>query len=96
MVIDRTDTGILDGFVHAVVSPEATLVSTDEHSGYRHLGRTFNHGVVRHSAGEYVNGNIHSNGIEGLVAAQESDCRYSPLRIAEASEPLCLRVHVAL
>jgi len=63
-VIERTDTETLDGFVHAVVAPSAT-VSTDEHSGYRHLGRTFKHGVVRHGAGEYVNGNHHTNSIEG-------------------------------
>jgi len=63
-VIDRTDTATLDGFVHAVVDPSA-IVSTDEHSGYRRLGRTFEHGVVRHSAGEYVNGSYHTNGIEG-------------------------------
>lgn len=67
-VIDRTDTATLDGFVHAVVSPDATLVATDEHSGYRHLGRTYAHGVVRHSAGEYVNGPHHTNGIEGFWA----------------------------
>jgi transposase-like protein len=66
MVIQRTDTETLEGFALAVVSPSATLVSTDEHSGYRNLGRTFNHGVVRHSAGEYVNGKMHSNGIEGF------------------------------
>jgi transposase-like protein len=67
-VIDRTDTATLDGFAHAVVSPTATLVATDEHSGYRHLGRTFAHGVVRHSAGEYVSGPHHTNGIEGFWA----------------------------
>lgn len=65
-VIERADTATLDGFAHAVVPLSATLVSTDEHAGYRHLGRTFNHGVVRHGAGEYVNGNIHSNGIESF------------------------------
>jgi transposase-like protein len=67
VVIDRTDTATLDGFAHAVVSPQAT-VSTDEHSGYRHLGRTFSHGVVRHSSGEYVSGSHHTNGIEGFWA----------------------------
>ncbi len=66
-VIERTDTGTLDGFVHAVCEPTAT-VSTDEHSGYRHLGRTFEHGVVRHSAGEYVKGAHHTNSIEGFWA----------------------------
>jgi hypothetical protein len=64
-VVERTDTATLDGFVHAVVSPEATLVSTDEHAGYRHLGRTFNHGVVQHKDGQYVDGDRHTNGIKG-------------------------------
>lgn len=67
-VIHRTNTETLDGFVHAVVSPEAASVSTDEHSGYRHLGRTFNHGVVRHNAGQYRAGAFHTNSIEGVWA----------------------------
>lgn len=64
-VISGTDTNTLDTFVHDVVSPTAT-VSTDEHSGYRHLGRTFDHGVVRHSAGEFVRGGHHTNSVEGF------------------------------
>lgn len=63
-VIDSTATATLDGFAHAVVTPGAK-VSTDEHSGYRHLGRTFDHGVVRHGAGEYVAAGHHTNSIEG-------------------------------
>ena len=65
VVVARTDTQTLDGFVHAVVAPTAT-VSTDEHAGYRHLSRTYQHGVVRHSAGQYVSGPHHTNGIEGF------------------------------
>jgi len=67
-VISNTDTRTLDDFAHEVVSSQAELVSTDEHSGYRHLGRTFNHQVVRHSAGEYVKGDAHTNSIEGVWA----------------------------
>jgi transposase-like protein len=63
-VIENTSTATLDGFAHAIVMPGAK-VSTDEHSGYRHLGCTFDHGVVRHSAGEYSVGGVHTNGIEG-------------------------------
>jgi transposase-like protein len=63
-VIDSTATATLDGFAHAVIAPGAK-VSTDEHSGYRHLGRTFDHGVVRHGAGEYVAAGHHTNSIEG-------------------------------
>lgn len=66
IVVKNTNTLTLDSFAHAVVSPSANSVSTDEHSGYRNLGRTFNHGVVRHSAGEYTNGKFHTNGIEGF------------------------------
>lgn len=66
-VIERADTETLDGFVHAVVEAGAQ-VSTDEHSGYRHLGRTFDHGVVRHSAGEYAKGQHNTNAIEGFWA----------------------------
>ena len=68
MVIENTDTATLDGFVHAVVSPTATSVSTDEASGYRHLNRTFNHGVVRHGSGEYLRDGHHTNSIEGFWA----------------------------
>lgn len=67
-VVARTDTRTLDRFVHEFVAPTATLVSTDEHSGYRHLGRTYKHGVVRHSAGEYRLGDAHTNSIEGFWA----------------------------
>lgn len=66
-VIERPDTATLDSFIHAYVAPQST-VSTDEHSGYRLLGRTFNHGIVRHSAGEYVKGDHHTNSIEGFWA----------------------------
>lgn len=65
-VVSRTDTRTLDRFVHEFVARTATLVSTDEHSGYRHLGRTYKHGVVRHSAGEYRLGDCHTNSIEGF------------------------------
>ncbi len=67
-VIETTDTRTMDGFVHAVVSPNATLVSTDEHSGYRQLGRTYNHGTVRHGIGEYRSGDHCTNQIEGFWA----------------------------
>ena len=67
-LFERTDTRTLDSFVHAVVSSEAALVATDEHSGYRHLGRTYKHRVVCHSRGEYRTGDCHTNGIEGFWA----------------------------
>jgi transposase-like protein len=67
-VVHRTDIPTLEGFVRAVVSPKAKLVSTDEHGGYTYLHRTFRHRVVCHKAGEYRTGNCHTNGIEGFWA----------------------------
>jgi IS1 family transposase len=63
-VIENTDTKTLDDFVHETVSKNVRLIVTDEHSGYRLLGRDMNHRVVRHGAGEYVVGTTHTNTIE--------------------------------
>lgn len=65
-VIDNTDTATLDGFVHEAVSNKVSLLCTDEHSGYRLLGRSFPHRVIRKSSGDYVVGAVHSNTIEGF------------------------------
>jgi IS1 family transposase len=65
-VIENTDTKTLDDFVHSAVGPNVKLVATDEHSGYRLLGRDLPHRVVRHSAGQYVVGAVHTQTIEGF------------------------------
>jgi transposase-like protein len=65
-VIHTTNTETLDGFVREAVSQKVTLVSTDEHNGYRLLGNDYNHGVVAHSKGEYVVGAIHTSTIESF------------------------------
>jgi ISXO2-like transposase domain len=45
---------------------QGTRISTDDHRSYRQLGNVgFIHGVVEHSAGEYVRGDVHTNTIEG-------------------------------
>jgi transposase-like protein len=65
-VVPATDTATLDSFVREAVSQKVTLIATDEHSGYRLLGKDYNHGVVTHSKGEYVVGAIHTNTIESF------------------------------
>ncbi len=67
-IIENTDTATLDGFVRQTVAgPKAVkLVATDEHSGYRLLGREYNHGVVKHGQGEYLVGTTHTNTIENF------------------------------
>jgi hypothetical protein len=46
---------------------EEATVHTDEASHYRGIAGDFaGHGFVRHSADEYVRGNVHTNTIEGF------------------------------
>ncbi|QBR71133.1 transposase [Beijerinckiaceae bacterium] len=66
-VIEKTDTPTLEGFVASNVEGGST-VFTDEHSGYAHLSEAYDHQTVRHSVGEYVNGQVHTNGIESFWA----------------------------
>lgn len=91
-MIDNTDTRTLDGFVHEAVSNKVSLLATDEHSGYRHLGRTFPHHVIRKSTENYVVGAVHTNTIEGfwslikrgVVGSYHKVSRkYLPLYVAE-------------
>ncbi len=65
-VIENIDTATLNSFVEETVSHRVSLVSTDEHSGYRYLGKDFPYGIVHHGQGEYVHGNVHTNTIEGF------------------------------
>lgn len=67
-VIENTDTPTLDSFVRRTIAqPSAVkLIATDEHSGYRLLGKDYDHRVVKHGEGEYVVGTTHTNAIESF------------------------------
>jgi transposase-like protein len=65
-VIDSVSAETLTKFVREAVSDKVELVATDEWTGYRNVKFEFPHAVVRHTAGEYVNGIIHTNTIEGF------------------------------
>lgn len=43
-----------------------TTVNTDEWLGYNGLSRIYKHKFVKHNEGEYVNGNTHTNTMEGF------------------------------
>ena len=45
-----------------------SIVMTDEFLAYKNLGREFAHYMVNHGNGEYVNGDIHTNTIEGFFS----------------------------
>ena len=65
-MIQNTTATVLNAFVNEAVSHRVSLISTDEHKGYRHLDKTFLHGMVHHSRDEYVCGAVHTNTIEGF------------------------------
>ena len=66
-VVENTEGQTLKGFVAEHTVPGAT-VYTDESKSYSGLGGDFDHDTVNHSAGEYVRGMAHTNGIESFWA----------------------------
>lgn len=68
--VSATDRATLWPFVEAVAAPGAELY-TDDAAAYRGLPDMLNgyqHQAVRHSVGEYVRGQAHTNGIESFWA----------------------------
>ena len=63
-VVESTDGPTLRGFVADHTTRDAT-VYTDEHAAYRGLP---NHEAVKHSVGEYVRDQAHTNGVESFWA----------------------------
>ena len=63
--IPNTDEATLMQFVEETVSPQSTIY-TDGSSAYRHVHEDYTHAAVRHSVGEYVRGQAHTNGIESF------------------------------
>lgn len=66
-VVTNTTAPTLAGFVRDQVA-EDSYVFTDSHPSYLSLRFFFEHGVVDHTLGQYVNGMIHTNGIESFWA----------------------------
>lgn len=68
MVVDDLKIATVTPILHENVAREARVM-TDEAGQYTHLGRDFaEHGVVRHSRGEYGRGDVHTNTIEGYFS----------------------------
>jgi transposase-like protein len=65
-VIGSQDAPTLAGFVRKVVDKKVELVVTDENKDYNYIDRNIRHESVRHSAGEYVRGEVHTNSIESF------------------------------
>ena len=63
-VVEKTDRNTLQAHVQWSVLCGATIY-TDEHSAYKGLP---NHETIKHTVGEYVRGQAHTNGIESFWA----------------------------
>ncbi len=59
------NTEVLEEFVDNTVSPAVQSLSTDEHMGYRRMGMKYPHGVVHHTQKVFVDGNFHTQTIDG-------------------------------
>jgi len=90
-VLKGTDSGTLQGFVREAVSTKVDLLATDEYRGYWGL-TDYPHAFVRHSAGEYVVGAVHTQTIEGFWSLikrgimgtfHKVSAKYLPLYVAE-------------
>lgn len=66
-VVRRTNAATMERMVRESIAPGKCLVFTDEHRGYTNLNNFVEHKTVNHKY-EYVNGEIHTNTIEGFWA----------------------------
>ena len=64
-VVPSTGPKVLQPIIDANVDSSA-IVMTDEWAGYMNVNSKFTHEVVRHSAKQYVNGIVHTNGVENF------------------------------
>ncbi len=66
-VIDRLDERTLTNFVRKTVSNNVRILATDEGAGYQNLvDEGYRHRVVRHTANQYVHGDVHTNTLENF------------------------------
>jgi hypothetical protein len=62
-VIEHADMETLNSFVREAVSDKVSLIATDENSGYKRLKK---HKAVSHASGQYVDGVVHTQTIDGF------------------------------
>jgi transposase-like protein len=91
-VISRANAATLNAFVRQAVSEKVSLIATDENAAYNPLDEIYNHGSVNHSAGQHVNGVVHTQTIDGfwsllkrgiMGSFHKVSRKYLPLYVAE-------------
>lgn len=65
IAVENVSSAVLTPEVIRLVKESATLY-TDEWLGYKGISKIYDHSVVKHNQGEYVNGRVHTNTIEGF------------------------------
>lgn len=65
--LESTNVATLGKFISDNVA-EGSRVNTDEWLGYRKLHKMFDHRVVNHKSHQYVEGDVHTNTLEGFWA----------------------------
>ena len=63
-VVKNTSEKSLMPIIKDIVKKGSTIY-TDEWGAYRKLDKDYIHGIIMHCIGQYINGNIHTNEIEG-------------------------------
>lgn len=64
-IVKNTSSATLTKEIVANLKESASLY-TDEWMGYKGVSRIYDHSVVKHNQGQYVNGRVHTNTIEGF------------------------------
>jgi transposase-like protein len=92
-MIEHADARTLNRFVRKAVSDKVDLVATDEWKGYHYLNALgYPHDTVKHSDGEYVRGQVHTQNIDSFWSLLKRGVmgtfhhvskKYLPLYLAE-------------
>ena len=91
-VIARADASTLHSFVTQAVSEKVSLIATDENRAYHRHRQALPPRIVTHSAGQYVDGVVHTQTIDGFWSLikrgivgtfHKVSAKYLPLYVAE-------------
>jgi transposase-like protein len=80
-VIDGTSAAVLQENIYEWVEPGSALF-TDVHRGYNGLEAAYAIKQVNHARGEYVSGDVHTNGIENFWSLLKRSLKGSQIHVS--------------